>query len=199
MMNFDYAKAQKKLSKYIDEERFEHTKGVRYTCACLAMAYGIDLNKAQIAGLLHDSAKCIPNKKKIKLCEEHHIPVSEFEQEHPFLLHGKLGAYLAETKYGIQDKDILNSITYHTTGRPDMSELEKIVYIADYIEPMRDKAANLKEIRHLAFVDLDECMYQILHDTLLYLQENPEDIDHTTVDAYEFYKKKHHSRKEKQQ
>lgn len=196
MAVFDYIKAEKKLSKYIDEERLEHTKGVRYTCACLAMAYGADLEKAQIAGLLHDCAKCIPNKKKLKMCEEHNIPVSDFEREHPFLLHAKLGAYLAEKKYDIQDEDILNSIVYHTTGRPNMSVLEKIVYIADYIEPMRYKALNLSEIRKLAFTDLDECMYKILNDTLEYLNGSSDEIDYATVEAYEFYKELHRNRKE---
>lgn len=199
MAVFDYAKAEKKLSKYIDEERLEHTKGVRYTCACLAMAYGVDLEKAQIAGLLHDCAKCIPNKKKLKMCEEHNIPVSEFEKEHPFLLHAKLGAYLAEKKYDIQDKEILNSIRYHTTGHPDMSVLEKIVYIADYIEPMRYKAFNLSEIRKLAFTDLDECMYKILKDTLEYLNGSSDEIDYATVEAYGFYHKLHRNRKENEQ
>lgn len=196
MAVFDYIKAEKKLSKYIDEERLEHTKGVRYTCACLAMAYGADLEKAQIAGLLHDCAKCIPNKKKLKMCEEHNIPVSDFEREHPFLLHAKLGAYLAEKKYNIQDEDILNSIVYHTTGRRNMSVLEKIVYIADYIEPMRYKALNLSEIRKLAFTDLDECMYKILNDTLEYLNGSSDEIDYATVEAYEFYKELHRNRKE---
>lgn len=196
MATFDYIKAEKKLSKYMDEERLEHTKGVRYTCACLAMAYGIDLEKAQIAGLLHDSAKCIPNKKKLKMCEEHHISISEFEKEHPFLLHAKLGAYIAENKYNVSDEDILNSIIYHTTGRPEMSLLEKIVYISDYIEPLRNKAINLKEIRSLAFQDLDECMYKILNDTLAYLNGSSDEIDHTTVEAYEYYKNLHRCRKE---
>ncbi len=196
MAVFDYIKAEKKLSKYIDEERLEHTKGVRYTCACLAMVYGADLEKAQIAGLLHDCAKCIPNKKKLKMCEEHSIPVSDFEKDYPFLLHAKLGAYLAEKKYDIQDEDILNSIVYHTTGRPNMSVLEKIVYIADYIEPMRYKALNLSEIRKLAFTDLDECMYKILNDTLEYLNGSSDEIDYATVEAYEFYKELHRNRKE---
>ena len=196
MAVFDYIKAEKKLSKYIDEERLEHTKGVRYTCACLAMVYGADLEKAQIAGLLHDCAKCIPNKKKLKMCEEHSIPVSDFEKDHPFLLHAKLGAYLAEKKYDIQDEDILNSIVYHTTGRQNMSVLEKIVYIADYIEPMRYKALNLSEVRKLAFTDLDECMYKILNDTLEYLNGSSDEIDYATVEAYEFYKELHRNRKE---
>lgn len=196
MAAYDFGKMEKKLAKYIDEERLEHTKGVRYTCACLAMAYGYDLEKAQVAGLLHDCAKCIPNKKKLKMCEQHNVSISSFEEKHPFLLHAKLGALIAERKYDIHDQDILNSITYHTTGRPAMSLLEKIVYIADYIEPLRYKAECLPEIRKIAFEDLDECMYRILKGTLDYLDESSDEIDYTTVEAFRYYEMIHNDRKE---
>ena len=149
-----------------------------FTCASLAMVHGYDLKNAQVAGLLHDSAKCIPNKKKLKICAEHHIPVSDFEKEHPFLLHAKLGAYIAKAKYNVTDKEILSAITYHT----------------DYIEPARNKAPRLTEIRRLAFEDLDECMYQILKDTLSYLDENPNDVDSATKDAYAYYTMLHEDR-----
>ena len=194
MGKYDFIKIKKKLSKYLDEARYEHTMGVMYTCASLAMVHGYDLEDAQAAGLLHDSAKCIPNKKKLKLCSQHDIPVSDFEKDHPFLLHAKLGAYVAKSKYDIKSEEILTAITYHTTGRPEMSLLEKIVYIADYIEPLRDKAPNLPKVRKLAFEDLDECMYEILKDTLEYLEENPKEIDSTTRDAYRDYKGLHEKR-----
>ena len=194
MSDYDFIKMQKKLAKYLDENRYEHTLGVMFTCASLAMVHGYDLKDAQAAGLLHDSAKCIPNKKKLKICAEHHIPVTDFEREHPFLLHAKLGAYIAKNKYNVSDKEILSAITYHTTGKPEMTKLEKIVYIADYIEPARNKAPRLTEIRRLAFEDLDECMYQILKDTLMYLDENPDDVDSATKDAYRYYTTIHEDR-----
>ena len=146
MAEYDFIKMQKKLAKYLDEDRYEHTLGVMFTCAALAMVHDCDLITAQTAGLLHDCAKCIPNKKKLKMCSQHHISVSEFEQEHPFLLHAKLGAYVAKAKYDVTDENILSAITWHTTGKPEMTLLEKIVYIADYIEPKRDKAPNLSLI-----------------------------------------------------
>lgn len=187
---FDLQKTEKKLKKYLDEDRLWHTLGVMHTAASLAMLYDEDIEKAQIAGLLHDCAKCIPTKKKLKLCKENHIPVSDFEKKHPFLLHAKVGAYIAREKYGVKDQDILQAIVWHTTGTDDMTKLEKIIYIADYIEPARNKAPRLGEIRKLAFQDLDLCMYEILHDTLNYLDENPDDVDQATVRAYEFYKEK---------
>ena len=101
---------------------------------------------------------------------------------------------MASSKYDIKDEEILTAITYHTTGRPGMSLLEKIVYISDYIEPMRDKAPNLAKVRKIAFEDLDECMYQILKDTLSYLDENPNDVDSATKDAYAYYTMLHEDR-----
>ena len=196
MAVYDLYHMQKKLEKYLDEQRLLHTLGVMYTCASLAMVHGYNLMDAQVAGLLHDSAKCIPNKKKLEMCKKHHIPVTEVEREHPFLLHAKLGAYIAKEKYHVEEESILSSITYHTTGKPDMTKLEKIVYIADYIEPMRDKAPNLDSIRRTAFQDLDECMYEILRDTLSYLDGNPGEIDTMTRDAFEFYQKLHQERKQ---
>ena len=194
MAEYNFIKIEKKLSKYLDEARFSHTLGVMYTCASLAMVHGYDLQAAQIAGLLHDSAKCIPNKKKLKICAQNDIPVTDFEREHPFLLHAKLGAYIAAEKYGVTDKEVLSAITYHTTAKPEMTLLEKIVYIADYIEPARDKAPHLTELRKLAFQDLDECIYEILKDTLLYLDKNPDNIDSTTKDAFDYYNDLHNRR-----
>ena len=144
--------------------------------------------KAQVAGLLHDCAKCIPAKKKLKLCERENIFMSPYEKKNPFMLHAKLGAYLAREKYDVEDEEILSAIVWHTTGRPHMSLLEKIIFIADYIEPNRCKAPNLEDIRRLAFVDLDTCTYRILEDTLDYLKTNPKDIDGMTQDAFNYYR-----------
>lgn len=191
MGKYDFMKLQKKLAKNLDAERFQHTLGVMFTCTSLAMCYGYDIEAAQIAGLLHDCAKCIPNQKKIKLCRDNKVTITDFEKKHPFLIHAKLGAFLAKSKYDVEDREVLSAITYHTTGRANMSLLEKIVYIADYIEPMRDKAPNLPAIRKLAFEDLDECIYEIMKDTLIYLEQNPKDIDETTKEAFLYYKEIH--------
>ena len=187
MGKYDFIKIKKKLSKYLDEARFEHTMGVMYTCA-LAMVYDYDLEDAQAAGLLHDSAKCIPNKKKLKLCSQHDIPVSDFEKDHPFLLHAKLGAYVASSKYDIKDEEILTAITYHTTGRPGMSLLEKIVFVADYIEPRRNKASNLSKLRQMAFIDIDRTVYEIMDQTLRYLKAKKVPIDSLTKKSCDYYR-----------
>ena len=193
--HYDLKKIEKKLEKHLDARRMEHTRGVMYTAACMAMVFGCDLEQAQVAGLLHDCAKCVPNKKKLKLCLENGIPMSDYEEKNPFILHAKLGAFLASTKYEIRDQEILDAITWHTTGRPGMTDLEKIIYLADYIEPGRDKASRLPFIRNLAFQDLDECMYQVLKDTLEYLSVSSDGIDELTEEAYSYYREIHRKRR----
>ncbi len=116
MRKYDIDLYKKKLQKKLDSDRYEHTIGVAYTAASLAMRYKYDVNKALIAGLLHDNAKCISYEKKIQLCEKYNIHLSEVEKENPALLHAKLGAFLAMHKFNITDKDIISSILYHTTG-----------------------------------------------------------------------------------
>lgn len=185
-MNFTEIK--KKLKKAQDKERYEHTKGVMYTAGCLAMAHGYDMEKAMLAGLLHDCAKCIPNEEKLSLCKKHGLLITAVEAENPYLLHAKLGALLAELEYGITDPEILHAIKVHTTGEPDMSILDKIIYIADYIEPGRNKAKNLEKVRILAFQDLNVCMAQILRDTIKYLKSGKGAFDATTQMTYEFYR-----------
>lgn len=181
-------KIRKKIQMHQDGARYEHTIGVMYTAGALAMRYEEDMEKALIAGLLHDCAKGYSADKKIALCKKYHLPISNSEKKNPGLLHAKLGAYLAKEKYEIEDQEILDAITCHTTGRPDMTMMDKILYIADYIEPNRDQAPNLETLRHLAFVDLDECLYQILEASLLYLQSKDEVIDPMTEQTYLYYK-----------
>lgn len=185
--NMDYMKEI--VKENLDAIRYEHTMGVMYTAAAMAMRYDVDLQKALVAGLLHDCAKCISTNEKISLCEEHGIIISESERKNPSLLHAKLGAFFAEEKYGVKENDILEAITYHTTGRPKMTLLDKIVFIADYIEPNRAQAPHLDQIRKLAFEDIDACLYMILEDTLAYLQTKSEVIDPMTEQTYLYYKK----------
>ncbi len=181
-------KIRKAMEKTLDAKRFEHTLGVAYTAAALAMRYGYDIQKAQTAGMLHDCAKCMSNEKRLNICAKHNIAVNEIERRNPFLLHAKVGSYIAMQKYNIHDSDIINAILNHTTGRPDMSLLEKIVYVADYIEPGRKQAPNLGEIRRLAFEDLDVALFRILKDTLVYLNQVDGETDPMTQKTYEFYK-----------
>lgn len=179
---------RKKLKKVLDKGRYEHTEGVMYTAAALAMAHEYSIENAMLAGLLHDCAKCISNDEKIRICNKNDILITPVENDNPQLLHAKLGAYLAETLYEVNNPEILHAIKVHTTGEPAMSILDKIIYIADYIEPGRDKAPNLNYVRKLAYRDLDACMAQILHDMLPYLATRNGTIDSMTKMTYDYYK-----------
>ena len=196
----DLKKLRKAMEKELHAKRYEHTLSVAYTAASLAMIHDVEPNKALIAGMLHDCAKCLSNKKLISICEKNDLPISETELQNPAaLLHAKVGSFLAKEKYEIEDDDILNAIRYHTTGRPDMSKLEKILYIADYIEPGRKHASNLPQIRRMAFQDLDGTLFKILEDTLSHLNSvsghlderalKTGPLDPMTQDTYNFYKK----------
>ena len=189
MKSYDMKAYQKKIKHEMDDGRYQHTLGVMYTCAALAMRYEYDIQKAQLAGLLHDCAKCIPNGKKLKLCEKHHIQMTEVERRNPFLLHAKLGAFLAKEQYDVKDPEVISAILNHTTGKPAMSLLDKIVYVADYIEPNRKKADNLTELRRLAFENLDETVLLILEQTLDYLEKTGKEIDRHTIMTRDYYKK----------
>lgn len=188
MKESDITRIRKSMEKKLDPKRYEHTLGVAYTAASLAMRYGADMNNALVAGLLHDCAKCMTNEKRLSICEKHNIAVTRAEEKNPFLLHAKVGSFLAMKKYGVTDKDVINAILNHTTGRPDMSLLEKIIWIADYIEPGRKSAPNLEEIRRMAFIDLDQALLMALEDTLNYLDKGKMEVDSMTQKTYDFYK-----------
>lgn len=188
MQGIDVSKLQNKIKKVLEPKRYEHTLGVAYTAANLAFVYGINSQNALTAGLLHDCAKCLSHKKRISVCQKNKIEITKVEMENPVLLHAKVGAFYAKEKYGIQNEEILNAILYHTTGRPDMGLLEKIIYVADYIEPHRKKLPRLSEIRKIAFEDLDMAIYMILENSLMYLEKGDSQIDPTTKETYDFYK-----------
>ncbi len=176
-----------RLKGKISDKRFEHSLGVEYTAACLAMVHGADMEKARVAGLLHDCAKGLPTRDKLEKAYKHNLSVSNYERSNPDMLHAKLGAFYAKDKYDINDREILDAITYHTTGRPGMSLLEKIIFVADYIEPNRKMVKDMELIRQEAFKDLDACVIHILKNTLDYLEESCARIDDATRKTYEYY------------
>lgn len=188
-------KIKKYLKKHLTKDRYQHTLGVAYTAAALAMRYNTDtsnanlVKRAYLAGLLHDCAKCMSDEKKLHICDNNNLSYSNMEASHPYLLHGKVGAHIARKKFGIKDEDILQAITWHTTGRPNMSLLEKIIFIADYIEPSRKPVKELDLIRRLAFEDIDKTMEKILSNTLKYLDGKNAPIDAMTQTTYESYQK----------
>ncbi len=161
------------LEKYIEKHmtafRFRHTLGVVETAKDLAVIYGVDSNKATIAALFHDIAKEFTSTKKREFCAKHNIYVDEFLSQNIHLIHGDIAAYIAQKDYNVQDQDILNAILNHTLGSNNMSDLEKIIYIADIIEPNRKDRLKLRELREMAYIDLDQAMLFALQYNINYL------------------------------
>lgn len=167
--------------------RYEHTISVSYTCVCLAMRYGADIQAAELAGLLHDCAKAIPIDKMIRRCGEAGIRLSEDDLQAPQIIHSIYGAHLAAEKYG-QSPEVCSAIRWHTLGRPDMSLLEEIVFVADYIEVRRDKAEKLPELRRLAFTNLHACTASIMQASLRYLESRGSSVHSLSREAFAFYR-----------
>lgn len=179
---------QNKLRDILPTYRFYHTLGVSYTASALAMCHGVEVRKAQLAGLLHDSAKYMTGEEMLRKCEEFEIPINLVERKAPELLHAKLGAYFAKNLYGIEEEEILSAIRCHTTGKPNMSLLEEILYVADYIEPSRRGLPFLEEMREWAFRDLHKATLLELESTLKKVEKRKEALDPLTLETYHFYK-----------
>lgn len=188
MRQIDLSKLHKKLRRELDEERYLHTLGVEYTAAALAMRYECNIKKARLAGLLHDCAKSIDSSEYIEFAQKYNISVNDSEMKNPGLLHAKIGGFLAIKKFNVSDSEIIEAIICHTTGKPDMNMLEKIVYVSDYIEPGRTMLPRIDEIRKTAFIDIDSALMMILEDTMKHLTESGKVLDPLTKKTYDFYK-----------
>lgn len=158
----DIGIAIKLLESKIKSDRLSHCLRVMQTSLKLAERFGVDCKKAELAGLLHDCAKDMSNDEAITYCRENNLRVDDFYLAEPGLLHGPIGADIARKEFHIDDSDILNAIYYHTTGRKGMSVLEKIIYIADLIEPSRD-FPGVQDIRETVWQNnLNKAILQIL-------------------------------------
>ena len=188
VMERDYKDICKELKNILDAKRYTHTLGVAYTAACLAMSEGADMEKAYLAGLLHDCAKYMNDKEFIDYCKKHSIEMTDVEKANPALLHSKVGADIAKGKYGVTDSDVLSAIRFHTTGRPDMSLMEAIVFTADYIEPGRNHDPELPDIMREAFDCLNNAICHIYSNTMNHLKKSDKTLDPTTSEAFEYYK-----------
>lgn len=174
------------LKDKLDKKRYEHTIGVMYTCGSLCMCYGLDVERGMLAGLLHDCAKAYKSKKQFELCHKYGVMLTPMEEENHALIHAKLGAYIAEHTYKIEDFEILNAIRCHTTGKPNMTVLEMILYISDYIEPYRE-LPHLNELRKQAFNNLELTMCNLLELSIEHLKKDERAIDSLTMKSYEYF------------
>ena len=169
-------------------KRFSHTLAVADTARKLALLHGLDAHKAEVAGLLHDCAKCLPMKDMQRIARENRLTEDESILESGALLHSVVGAYLARTKYGCDDADILASILSHTTGKPGMSQLAMAVWLADTIEPTRAPYPLLDKTRMLAGLSLEKAMITSLEGTLQHVRKKGDTVHPATVETLDWLK-----------
>ena len=171
-----------KLEGTLSPKRFIHSVNVMNTAVELAKRYNVDLEKAAVAGLLHDCAREIRGEAALEHSRRFGIQTDYITQAQPELLHGPIGSHIARLEYGIDDEGILKAIHNHTTGRENMDMLEKIVFIADYIEPNRN-FPGVEEARREAVVDLDRAVILALNKTIKHVMTKGALIHPETVSA----------------
>lgn len=187
----DYIKISTKellewLKKNLNEERYEHSLGTADCAKDLAQKYNLNSEKAYIAGLLHDCAKCFSTEKLLSIIEDYHLDVEDIEKMNYKTLHAPVSAFVAEKDFGVTDDEILSSIRWHTIGKVEMSNFEKIIFLADKIEtrtrepehaqPIRDK---LQEAN-----GLNEALLQCYRQTIKSLVDRDLKICPITIDIY---------------
>jgi predicted HD superfamily hydrolase involved in NAD metabolism len=170
------------VKQQLTEHRYQHTLGVMETAIFLAGLYGANEKKAEIAAIFHDYAKFRPKEEMKEIIVSQGFP-RDLLDYNPELWHAPVGAYLAETEAGITDREILDAIRFHTSGRPGMTLLEKIIYLADYIEPGR-LFPGVDEVRELARENLDKALIKALQNTIFFLMKKNQTVYPDTFNTY---------------
>lgn len=181
----DRAKALEIVKKQLTDHRYKHTLGVEETAVRLAKKYGANEKQAELAAIFHDYAKFRPKEemKQIILREKMPEELLSFNSE---LWHAPVGAYLVESEVGIHDHEVLEAIRYHTSGRPHMSLLEKIIYVADYIEPGRE-FPGVDEVREVADKNLNEALLLSIQNSIIFLIKKKRAVFPLTLQTYNYF------------
>ena len=171
---------------YLKHKRIPHVLGTEQEAIRLALRYGADVEKARVAALLHDCTKKLDMPQQQALCRKYGIELDELEQKALKLLHAKTGAAIARDVFGVDD-EIYSAIWYHTTGHADMTKLEKIIYLADYIEPSRD-FPGVDALRSACYEDLDKGLLMGLEMTIEEMTAMGNPVHRATVEARDWLK-----------
>ncbi len=155
-----YQEVYEIVKSRLSEYRFHHSECVANRCVELATLYQVDKEAARLVGIVHDLAKEMPSEEKIEYCQKHHLKIDEIEKNNPGLLHGKIAAHIAKKEFGFSE-DLCSAIAYHTTAKENMSQLDKIMYVADMTSTDR-QFPNKEAIVKLGNENLDECVMYIL-------------------------------------
>lgn len=165
----NYEEMKTKLQSRLKPSRYEHSVGVAETAVFLAERFHVDVEQARIAGLLHDCARQYTNEQLPQEASGRGIAIGPVEKEMPLLLHGYVGAKLIAEEYGVDSPEIAQAIYRHTVGGPHMTDLDKIVYFADMIEPHRNYP-EVEELRRLSReASLDEMVLEGLNQSIIFV------------------------------
>ncbi|MEL7564681.1 MAG: bis(5'-nucleosyl)-tetraphosphatase (symmetrical) YqeK [Dehalobacterium sp.] len=171
------------LKDSMSSYRWEHSLSVAETAKELARFWGADLEKAWLAGILHDFAREFPEDQLIRLALEHGLSVLEAERANSVVLHAPVGAILVHEKFGIKDPEILSAIAKHTVGGISLTLLDKIIFLADMIEAGRNWP-GVEKLRSMVYQDLDQTLKEALEGTIKFLKEKGRIIHPHTLATY---------------
>ena len=178
---------RRELQRRLNKNRFAHSIGVANTAVKLAKKFGADVDKAYIAGLLHDCAREFENDQLPAEAAKRGIEIGEVEKTMPLLLHAYIGAKMVQEIYGVTDSEIIQAIYRHTVGARDMTPLDKIIYFADMIEPNR-KYPGVDELREFAekSSSLDEIILKALDESIIFIVQKKTLLHPDTIAARNF-------------
>lgn len=182
--------SEEKIKDFIREklepDRFNHVLGVGDSAAKLAKHYNESIEKAVLAALIHDCAKNMGDEEILNIVESNGYAVDWVSKRNPQLLHGLAGAIIGKNEMGVENAEIFDAVRYHTTGRKNMGLLEKIIYLADYIELGRS-FPGVEELRRLAFEDIDKAVLSSLDNTIKYVISRGQLLHTDTIDARNYF------------
>jgi predicted HD superfamily hydrolase involved in NAD metabolism len=184
--NLMQSSIKKWVKQHLSDEKYRHVLGVEKTAVELAKRFGVDENKASIAALLHDCAKNLKSKELLEIIREKEIVVSEMEMKCTKTLHSPVGAYFAQVQFGIEDKEILDAIRYHTIGHNNMTTMDKIIFLADKIEPETREKDFVDKVRNIldSTNNIDEALLICYDATIRSLLGRQLVINPDTIEVY---------------
>lgn len=173
------------VKKELSEKRFAHSVNVMNRCIEFASIYGEDIEKAKLVGIAHDIAKEISKEKRIMVAEEYNVKLDDFEKKYTSLIHAKLGAKICRVRFGFTE-DMCKAIEAHTTALPNMTNLQKILYLSDFSEASRTFKEAI-EAYEIGKKNLDEGYFYALVNKLKFMIDDNSPIHHNSIDAYNDY------------
>ena len=173
--------------EHVKKSRYEHSIRVAETCARLCRMFALDADVGYLAGVGHDMCKDFSDQELFDLAAKDGNPIIPYEKRNPALLHGRAAAVLMKEKFGIEDKDILEAVAYHTSGVMGMCDLSKCLFIADKIEPGRPQSTD--EYRERLYkMNLEQMFYAVLYENYSYVLKKGYELFPTTEDLVKKYK-----------